>query len=475
MSLAALAWRYGASLAAPLLPFYLRHRLARGKELATRLEERRGSGADRPPGPLIWLHAASLGETLSILPLIEALAERAPAVTLLLTTGTVTSLELLDKRLPPALRARVLHRFVPLDVPRWVASFLDGWRPDVAALVESELWPNLIFAVRARAIPLVLVNGRLSARSARRWRLAAGLGRALMRAFTLVLAQTSGDAERFAGLGARAVRAPGNLKDSAPPLPAEPAALAALRAAIGDRPVLLAASTHPGEEAIVLAAHRLLAPDIPALLTLLVPRHPERGAALAKLAEESGLPVRQRSTGALPGPDTAVYVADTLGELGLAYRVATVALVGGSLVPHGGQNPLEPARLGCPILLGPWTGNFTDPVARLLAAGGALRLEGAEPGALLAALAAAARAVLCDSKYGRNLAQAAAATVAPAADLPGEVAEALLRLLPEAGTETAAETRPGPDLASVAASPVGLGLHRSGTQGGSRPLERGPV
>ena len=196
--------------------------------------------------------------------------------------------------------------------------------------------------------------------------------------------------------------------------------------------MLLAASTHPGEEGIVLGAHRLLADDLPGLLTILAPRHPERGPSLTALAAEAGLPSARRGAGALPGPADAVYVADTLGELGLLYRIAGVALVGGSLVPHGGQNPLEPARLDCPILLGPWTANFAEPVARLLAAGGAMRLERPEA----AVLAAAARSVLCNPDHGRDLAQAARATIAPgaAAGLPDEVAEAVLRLLPGAGS-----------------------------------------
>ena len=429
MSLASFAWHCGATLAAPLLPAWLRLRQRRGKELAARLPERRGLGAARPPGPLLWLHAASIGETLSLLPVLDALTARAPALTILLTTGTVTSATLLDRRLSPALRSQVIHRFIPLDVPAWVASFLDAWRPDAAGLVESELWPNLIRAARARRIPLVLINGRLSARSAARWRLAPALGRELMAAFTLVLAQGPADAARFAALGAREVRAPGNLKEAAPPLPADPAALAALQAAIGPRPVVLGAATHPGEEAMLIAAHRLLAPEFPGLLTILAPRHPERGAALA--TEAGTLPTPRRSTGALPGPETAIYIADTLGELGLLYRLARLALVGGSLVPHGGQNPLEPARLGCPILLGPNTANFADIAARLLAAGGARLVIPPEPGALAGAI----RTVLSNPDHGRNLADAAAAAIAPAATLPDEVAKALLHLMPQARDE----------------------------------------
>lgn len=427
MSLSGLLWRTGAAAIAPLLPLWLRRRAARGKEVPARLAERFGAGAARPPGRLLWLHAASVGETASILPVLEALAARAPALSVLLTTGSATAARLLDQRLSPALRGRVVHRFVPLDVPAWAARFLDGWRPDAAGFVESELWPNLVGAARRRGIPLALVNARLSARSARRWARARGLAREVLGGFDLVLAQSETDAARLRGLGAAGARCLGNLKYAAPPLPAEPGALAALREAVGGRPVLLAASTHPGEEALAIAAHRLLAPRLPGLLTMIVPRHPERGPEVA--AEAGGLPVLRRAEGALPRPDTALYIGDTLGELGLFYRLACVSFVGGSLVPHGGQNPLEPARLGCPILLGPHTWNFVEPVERLLAAGAALRLEAEAPAE---ALATAALSVLQEPERARRMAAAAASAAATDAALPGRVAEALLGLL---GTE----------------------------------------
>jgi 3-deoxy-D-manno-octulosonic-acid transferase len=418
-------WHLGATALAPVLPAYLRRRAARGKEIAARLPERRGEGAERPPGRLLWLHAASVGETLSVLPLLQALAARAPDLALLVTTGTVTAAGLLRQRLDPALAGRVIHRFVPLDVPAWAARFLEGWRPDAGVFVESELWPNLIAAARRRGIPLALVNARLSERSARRWRHARGLARDLLGGFRLVLAQSEGDAARLRALGAEGARCPGNLKEAAPPLPADPAALAALRGMLEGRRVFLAASTHPGEEAMVVAAHRALAPRHPGLLSIIAPRHPERGPAVA--AEAAGLPVVRRAAGGVPEREIEVYVADTLGELGLFYRLAELCLVGGSLVPHGGQNPLEPARLGCPILLGPHCWNFTDAVARLLAAGGARRVEGPD---LAAALAATAGAVLSNPDCGKAMAKAAAATVAPQAGLPGRLAEALLELLP---------------------------------------------
>jgi 3-deoxy-D-manno-octulosonic-acid transferase len=438
MTLPILAWGLATRLVAPLLPWHLARRARRGKEVTARLPERRGQGAARPPGPLLWLHAASVGEALSTLPVLEALLARDPALRLLVTTGTVTGAEALRRRLPPALTRpdagglpRIAHRFLPLDVPGWVARFLDDWRPDAGALVESEFWPNLLGAARTRHLPLALLNGRMSPRSFARWRRFPRSAARILDSFRLVLARSEGDRARLAALGARDALCWGDLKASAAPLPAEASALALLRDAIGDRPVFLAASTHPGEDELVLAAHALLAATWPELLTVLVPRHPERGAAVADQAARQGLGVARRAAGGMPAADVAIYVADTLGELGLFYRLAGVALIGGSLVPHGGQNPLEAARLGCPILFGPHTFNFEEPVARLLAAGGAARLA---PSA--GALAEQVAAMLSDMPRRQAMAAAAAQVAAGQEGLPGQVAEALLALLPR-GTGTA--------------------------------------
>jgi len=417
------AWAVTATLLAPALRLHLRLRVAAGKEMAERLAERRGHRAARPPGPLLWLHAASVGESLSLLPLLEALAARRAALHFLVTTGTVTSARLLPQRLSRALAARVTHRFVPLDVPGWAARFLDGWRPDAAVLVESELWPNLIGAATSRGIPLALVQGRMSARSCAWWSRAPGLARAILAPFRLVLAQTTLDAARFCALGA-AAECWGNLKYAAPPLPADAAELARLRALLGERPLLLAASTHPGEDTAVIAAHRALAREIPGLLTAIVPRHPERGDAIAALA--AGLPVARRSRAEDPGPATAIWLGDTLGELGLFYRLARAAFIGGSLVPHGGQNPLEPARLRCPILLGPHTHNFAEIVGRLYGAGGARAV--ADAGALAPAFAA----VLSNAPHACAMAEAAARVADDAAGLPARMAAAIDALLPAA-------------------------------------------
>lgn len=425
MSLAAPLWRATANLLSPALPAYLRWRARKGKEVSARLAERFGEAVDRPDGAVLWLHAASVGETISALPLIEALLAADPALHLLITTGTVTSATLLEQRLPAALAPRIRHRFVPLDVPRWIRRFLDGWQPDAAVFVESELWPNLIATLRRRGVPLALINGRMSERSQRGWQRAPAFARELLGGFRLVLAQSEADRLRFATLGARDPLCWGNLKYAAAPLPAEGGELARMRALLGGRRVLLGASTHPGEEAIIAEAHARLAPRLPGLLTVIVPRHPQRGEAIARELAPHAVP--RRAAGQDPGPDTGLYVADTLGELGLFYRLADAAFVGGSLVRHGGQNPLEPARLGCPILFGPHTWNFEEPVAQLLAVGGALRVEpGADPAG---ALAEAAASVLSSPDRGKNMAASAAAVAAGEAALPSRIAAALLPLL----------------------------------------------
>jgi 3-deoxy-D-manno-octulosonic-acid transferase len=418
-------WALIASLLAPLLPFYLRRRVAKGKEIAERLAERQGHGAARPAGRLIWCHAASNGEMLSLLPLMEALAKQDRALSFLVTTGTVTSARLLEQRLSPELAPRTQHRFLPLDVPRWVARFLDGWRPDLAVIVESELWPNMLTEADREGVPLALINARMSARSARGWGWVPGFARGLLGRFGLILAQTEGDAARFAALAGRPVPCWGNLKYAAPPLPADPAELARLTLTWEGRPVWLAASTHPGEDEVILAAHRLLAPDHPGLLTVIVPRHPQRGPDIAVLAGD--LPVARRGAGQEAGPGVAVYVADTLGELGLFYRLARVALIGGSLVPHGGQNPLEAARLGCPIITGPHHFNFGEIITRLSAAHALVETPDG-PGAAQALAATLAR-LLADPAAGQAMAAAAEALAQDQAGLPDRIATSLLPLI----------------------------------------------
>ncbi len=423
MSSLSAVWAGAGQLAAPGLRVMLRLRLARGKELPGRLTERRGIDlSPRPPGRLLWLHAASVGETASVLPVLGPLLAGAPDLTVLVTTGTITAAALLAQRLMPDQRGRVLHRFVPLDVPGWAARFLDHWRPDAAAFLESELWPNLLAACHARHIKLMLVNARLSPRSFARWRRVPGFARDLLGMFDRVQARSAADADRLRALGAIRVEAPGDLKFAAPPLPADAAELGRLQAMLAGRPVWLAASTHPGEEALVFAAHRQIAAHHPGLLTILAPRHPDRGAAIAAAA--APLTVARRALEQVPSSAEEVWLVDTLGEMGLWYRLAPIAFVGRSLVPPGGgQNPLEPARLGCAIAVGSYTGNFQEHVEMLRQAGAL------EAVADVASLAGFVAAMLADPMRRRDMGSRATAVVQRHGDLAQHTADALLDLL----------------------------------------------
>ena len=342
-------WRLLTWALSPLARPYLRQRASRGKEDWIRVNERLGlSGLPRPEGRLVWVHGASVGESLSALPLIENLLAAGKS-SVLVTSGTVTSAAMMSQRLP----AGAVHQFVPLDTPGAVARFLDHWKPDTGLFVESDLWPNLILTAKARGVKLALVNARISSRSAERWGLAKKTAAALLSAFDMVLAQDEEIAARFKKLGARGVEVVGSLKADAPPLPVDDGALAALRQAIGGRPVLLAAQTHPGEDETLLPAHDLLRAEFPTLLTILVPRHTGRGPDLEMLCGTRAF--RRRSAGGQIGSQTAIYIADTMGEMGLFYRIAPFCFLGGTLVPLGGHNVLEPAQLHCAVLAGPHT------------------------------------------------------------------------------------------------------------------------
>ena len=384
---------------APIATGYLAQRRRRGKEHPIRFPERRGiASGTRPDGALVWIHAASVGEATAVLGLIEHLLDTRPDLEILITTGTVTSARLLETRLP----ARARHQFAPADVPRWTARFLDHWRPALALWVESELWPNLVFAADARNIPMVLVNARLSARSYSRWRHWPGLIRTILRAFDLCLAQDQRQAERFRSLGARQVAALGDLKAAAPALPFDRSELSHLRAEIGSRPLWLAASTHTGEEKVAARVHREIAAHHPGLLTIIVPRHPARGNAIGVMLAGQGLRIARRAHGDPITRDTQVYLADTMGELGLFYRLAGIAFVGGSLAAKGGHNPFEAARLGCAVLHGPDMSNCAAMAAALAAAGAAETVRGA------AALAQSVSALLADQRLRAERAAAAA-------------------------------------------------------------------
>lgn len=357
----------------PLYRRVQRRRLAQGKEDPARSAERWGRArTGRPEGPLVWFHAASVGESLSLLGLIDALHAARPGVGVLVTTGTVTSAGLMEDRLPPF----ASHAFAPYDTHGAIRRFLDHWRPDLAVWAESELWPRLVHDTYRRGVPMLLINARLSAASARGWSRARGLARAMLTRFIEILAQDDETAHRLIALGAPAarVKVTGTLKEDAAAPGCDPAELARLQALLGDRPRWLAASTHPGEEEIVAEAHRAF----PGRLLILAPRHPERGPRIAADLRAAGWAVAQRSAQEDPGPDTQIYLADTLGEMGLWFRLAPVSFVGGSLTEVGGHNPYEPAALHSAILHGPHVANFAPVYARLAAADGALEVRGAE-------------------------------------------------------------------------------------------------
>lgn len=383
--------------AEPLIRYYLHRRRDQGKEDAERLTERFGEASrPRPPGALAWVHGASVGESLSALALIERLLAERPNFHVLVTTGTVTSARLLAGRLPP----RALHQYVPVDHAGWIRRFLDHWRPDLALWLESELWPNMIQGVGDAGTPLVLLNGRMSEGSYLRWKRVPFLVRPLLGRFALCLGQDAEQTQRLAALGALNVRSVGNLKYAAQPLPVDRTELERLRRAVGGRPLWLASSTHAGEEVLAGRVHRMLVPSHPGLLTVIVPRHADRGGEIAAGLAQEGLRVARRSRGDVPdGAD--IYLADTMGELGLFYRLAGIVFVGKSLLHEGGQNPLEPAQLDCAILTGPNMQNFAQIVRRLRTAG-ALSEVGDE-----AALAQAVSGLLRDPRKRDALALAA--------------------------------------------------------------------
>ncbi|MBM1219434.1 hypothetical protein JQU17_04435 [Ponticoccus sp. SC2-23] len=372
-----LPWAVRAYLAVTAIaPIVLTRPAARaharqGAESA-RWQERLGRPAlQRPGGPLIWLQAASVGELTSSIAMASELADETGA-TLLITTATATGAETASRRMQPG----ALHQFQPLDTPKAVSRFLDHWRPDLALFVEADLWPRTILACEARGISMALLNARASRSRARAPRVA----RALLSRMAVITAQSGmvRDALVSLGLDAGRVHAPGDLKADTPLLPCDAASLASLESATDGRPVWAAVSTHPGEEEIVLEAQAHVRDQSPDAILLLVPRHPERGDEIMDAISRSGHSVRRRSTGETPG-DASVYLVDTLGETGLVYRLARLALVGGSLLAGpGGHTPFEPAALGTAILHGPHVRNFHDAFQALDTAGAARSVEDAQ-------------------------------------------------------------------------------------------------
>ncbi|MEM8793523.1 MAG: 3-deoxy-D-manno-octulosonic acid transferase [Pseudomonadota bacterium] len=377
--------------------FLLRRRMWRAKEDPERIGERRGyAGLKRPDGPLIWLHGASIGETMSTLPLIEAFRKTVPGATCLVTSGTVTSAERMAELLPK----HAIHQYVPVDTAASVRRFLDHWEPDLAIFVESEFWPRLMIETSARGVPMALINARVSEESVRKWAKAPKMIAHMLSLFQMIVTQDRETGERLNRMGADPglVQVGGNLKALARLAPPQPGELDMIRRALGDRPVWLAASTHEGEEEAILNAHLSLPMET---LLILAPRHPERGDAVADMIEKRAIRVLRASWGDRPTDETRVWLADTIGQMGLWLRLAPVTFVGGSLVPSGGHTPFEPALFNSAILHGPNTVNFGPAYALLDEA------KGAWPVASATDLAIGVGALLSNEEKRKELTDAA--------------------------------------------------------------------
>ncbi len=350
-----LAYRIAGTAIRPLSQIYLQRRVNQGKENPSRLNERYGhSTVARPGGPLIWIHAASVGETVAVLPLAVRLLQEGSCQNILMTTGTVTSATFVERRAVPNL----IHQYAPIDFPDCVGAFIDHWKPDLALFAESELWPTMLETLGERGVPAIMVNGRISDRSFQRWKSLPQTILHLLGRFNLCIAQSEDDGTKLKELGAEKIVVSGNLKFDAPPPAVDLVTLSDFKMQIGGRLVWVAVSTHPGEEDLAADAHEIARRTVPGLLTVIVPRHPERGSEIAKLLQRRDFNIAQRSLNEPLGSTTDIYLADTLGELGLFCSAGHAVFMGGSLVPHGGQNPIEPIKLGAAVIHGPHVHNF---------------------------------------------------------------------------------------------------------------------
>ena len=350
-------YRLAASALKPAAGWLLNKRARDGKEDPARLNERRGDAQIlRPQGQLIWIHAASVGESQMALTVAEALLARHENAHVLITSGTLTSASLIARRGLD----RLIHQFPPVDAPDWVNAFLDHWKPDLAVFTESELWPNLILAAKARGVPLALMNARMNQKSLEGWARWPGSAKTLLGAFDWIGAADQRTADGLSRLIGCPVEKAGNLKlECGLPAP-DPEALKAAQDAIGERPVFVAASTHEGEEALIAAAHVEILKSRPDALMILAPRHPERAEAVAAVLNEHGLPQARRSQGETPD-GKPVWLADTLGEMALWYGLCPVAVIAGSFKPGiGGHNPIEASRAGALVITGPHVDSFSD-------------------------------------------------------------------------------------------------------------------
>jgi 3-deoxy-D-manno-octulosonic-acid transferase len=348
-------------------------RLKKGKEKPDRFRERFGvASLARPKGQVLWIHGASVGESFSALPLVAELQKRlGDGWMVLMTTGTVSSADIMARRLPPG----ALHQFIPWDHPDWVDRFLDYWAPARVLWLESELWPNMLDSIQRRGIPAFLVNARMRPKTFARWRYGGSLARRMLGVFRLVLAGARSYVPYFMALGARDVRYIGNLKCAGDPLPVDAARLDTLRAQIGNRLCVGFLQAHPTEEVWAARLWAGLVEKHPDALVILVPRHPARAADMAARLGTVGRACALRSRGDAITPDTHIYIADTIGEMALWYSLCGLAVIGGSFITHGGQNPIEGTAFGTAVIYGPHMFNFPELCSMMEEAGAAIPVE----------------------------------------------------------------------------------------------------
>ena len=340
---------------------YINKRKENGKEDVKRFNERIGRPQKtRPEGRLVWLHGASVGESVSMLPLIQKILDYAPDIHVMVTTGTVTSADVMSKRLPE----RAFHQFIPIDNPIFTTRFVKYWHPNVALWFESEFWPAMLSSIKRKNIPLILINGRISNKSFKRWQQFDFISKELLSCFTLCLGQSEEDAYRLHVLGAANTMCLGNLKYAGLPLPIDENKKKEFKKMVKDRPLWLASSTHNDEEIRIAKVHKRLKEKFPNLLTIIAPRHPQRGNEIKEQISKLELKSVLRSQNEKLSLQDDIYIADTIGEMGIWYDIAKIVFIGGSLIPHGGQNFIEPSRMHDAVIVGPHMHNFTDAMNR---------------------------------------------------------------------------------------------------------------
>ncbi|HBO50027.1 MAG TPA: 3-deoxy-D-manno-octulosonic acid transferase [Alphaproteobacteria bacterium] len=352
---------------------YIEKRKKMGKEDVKRFNERVGRPTKpRPDGRLIWLHGASVGESISMLPLINRLLEIYPDAHVMVTTGTTTSAEVMAKRLPE----RAFHQYLPIDNPVFAARFVRHWQPTIVLWFESEFWPAMLSTIKRRNIPLILINGRISNKSFKRWQQFDFVIKEILDCFTACLGQSEEDAYRLRALGAKDAMCLGNLKYAGLPIPVDEEKKKEIQDEIGSRPVWLVSSTHSDEEAKIGRYLKDLSAKHEGLLTIIAPRHPTRGVEIQNILNEKyQLKTALRSANEKITPETEVYIADTIGEMGIWYELCPIVFIGGSLIPHGGQNFMEPSRCRDAVIVGPHMHNFTDAMNRAKRADGIIQVD----------------------------------------------------------------------------------------------------